>query len=268
MELKKVDGTFNFCESLINGCHVISCGQDSSYIDEKGNVRKKKVVKYNVMKPNGSLVCDIWFDTYKTSPEGEVIFGYEKTASEYERILHLYDLEKVGAKIVPTTTGKMLVNGPSLEEVVADIYKYSYGFINKEGNLVIEPVHDFIEFSTEDSCIVTRVDVLIRYGYFDTVDGHQIAPIKFSKANDFAEGLARVRYMNKYAFIDRNKVMEDTKDNSQYGIPPMDGAVGNFVDGKARVVIGNISTHYIDREGKPTTPPHSMVKRNRNSLFL
>lgn len=261
MQVNKVDGSFKFEESLVNCCYIVSYGFDTSYVDENGNVQVKKVTKYNVMKPTGSLVCDNWFDTYRVSDEGEVIFGVLKNVTDYERTLSLYNLEEIGPKLVPTETGRMLVGGPSLEETVKELYKYSYGFINKSGNVVIQPIHDNIEFGSDNTCIVSRIDTLISYGYFDSEDGHQIAPIAFSQAHDFYDGLARVKYRHKYAFIDRNKVMTDASDASQYGIAPMVGAVGNFVDGKAKVVVGNRFTHYIDKNGLVTSPPYVMRKK-------
>lgn len=267
MQVNKVDSSFKFEQSLINCCYIVSYGFDTSYVDENGNVQVKKVTKYNVMKPTGTLVCDPWFDVYRVNDEGEVIFGVEKSVADYERTLSLYNLEEIGPKLVPTEHGHMLIEGTSLEDTVKDLYKYSYGFINKEGNKVIEPIHDNLEFASENTCIATRIDNLLSFGYFDTLDGHQITPIRFSQAHDFYDGLARVKYRHKYAFVDRNKIMTDPSVAEQYGIAPMVGAVSNFVDGKAKVVVGNRFTHYIDREGKVTNPPYVMRKKKNSEVI-
>ena len=61
--------------------------------------------------------------------------------------------------------------------------------------------------------------------------------------------------------------MTDPSVVEQYGIAPMVGAASNFVDGKAKVVVGNRFTHYIDREGKVTNPPYVMRKK-KNSVVI
>lgn len=254
----KEDSSFNFEESLLNGNHIISFKVDKPYIDEKGNLQNKKVKKFNLMKSSGLVVCDRWFDVYRTSPTGEVIVGYEKTVEDYERTLGNYDLESIGPKLVPTEHGRMLIEGKSLEETVDQACKYSYGLINKDGNFVVAPIHDYIDFSTEDTCIVGRINHGVKYGYFDTIDGHQITPIAFYKANKFFCGLAIVKGLSRYRVVSREKVMTDYKDEEQYAFPKEFDCIFDYVDGKAQVRFGG-SVYYIGTDGQIVST--SFVKR-------
>lgn len=256
----KIDGSFSFEETLSNGNFIVSYKSNKAYIDEKGNIQNKRVKKYNYMNSNGIVICDRWFDVYKTNSFGEVIVGYEKTVEDFERTLSNYDLESIGPKLVPTEHGHMLMEGKSLEETVDESYKYSYGLINKDGDFVIVPIHDFIDFGTEDTCIVGRINHGIKYGYFDTIDGHQITPIAFYKANNFSNGLAIVKGISRYRVVSREKVMTDYKNEEQYAFPKEFDCIFDYVDGKAKVIFGT-STYYIDTTGQIDST--SFVKKKR-----
>ena len=73
-----------------------------------------------------------------------------------------------------------------------------WGFINKEGEMVIEPQFERASDFREG---LARVRKGMRWGYINT-KGEFVVPPKYYRADDFEHGLARVRTRSRYGFID------------------------------------------------------------------
>jgi hypothetical protein len=143
-----------------------------------------------------------------------------------------------------------------------------WGFINRQGQLVIPPLFGGVFRDTKFSSGLvpiqsTEYNTYGKYGYLDTTSKFQIAP-QFTNARPFSEGLAAVKVGDGtealWGYIDRT---------GKFAIRPqftdsLAGA-GQFHEGLAPVsirdpitppdLIGNGITGYIDRTGKFVIPP-------------
>ena len=153
-------------------------------------------------------------------------------------------------------TGMMLIVAASCDNPKSDnkvsVYTYggNYGFIDKTGELVIEPIFDrvggnvgyalsYINFSEG----LASVKVGDKWGFIDQTGKMVIEP-RFNDARAFSEGLARVRIGKKWGFIDKsgNVVIEPNFDD-----------VRSFSEGLAGVKTGQWG--FIDKSGKITIEP-------------
>jgi len=96
--------------------------------------------------------------------------------------------------------------------------------------------------------------VLYRWGFIDT-KGSMILPCKYSKAGDFSEGVARVKYEGKWGFINKSgtPVISFIYDDAS-----------DFSDGLAQVRIKR-NWGFIDKKGTEivrTVPLETAIERN------
>ena len=118
-----------------------------------------------------------------------------------------------------------------------------YGFVDKNGNVVIEPQFDDAWYFSEGRA---AVKVGKKRGYIDEM-GNMVIPPQFGWAGFFREGMSAVSDGHKNGFIDRS---------GRLVIGFQFDHVWPFEDGKAKVNIGS-ETFYIDKEGNylgPATP--------------
>ncbi len=128
-------------------------------------------------------------------------------------------------------------------------YGGKYGFIDKQGQIVIKPRFDDAKDFSEGLARVRIGDSSRgKWGFIDRQGEFVIAP-QFDHAENFSEGLAIVRTgdfrSGKYGFIDKNGI---------YVINPIfDTAVSGFSEGLVRVAIRSGEAQkwgYIDRHGR------------------
>lgn len=74
-----------------------------------------------------------------------------------------------------------------------------WGYINEKGRIVITIKYDFAENFCDG---IAKVKLNDKLGYIDKT-GNVVIPIKYSYIDKFEEGLARVEYLGKWGFIDR-----------------------------------------------------------------
>lgn len=144
------------------------------------------------------------------------------------------------------------------------IYKVGskYGYINKEGKIVINPIYDF---ATNFSDGLAAVKVQGKWGYIDKNGKFVIEPKFATKIDDitfryllfseipefiylqskffdfiFSDGIAVVSTENKYGYINKK---------GKFIIEPQFDYATKFSDGLAAVIIGK-ELGYIDRNGK------------------
>ncbi|EGO0809548.1 WG repeat-containing protein [Campylobacter lari] len=139
------------------------------------------------------------------------------------------------------------INGNILKKIAGKIYhlnddlygfcstKTKYGFIDKQGNFIIEAKYDYAWDFRED---LARVKLNGKYGFIDK-QGNLVIEAKYDVINDFNEGLARVKLNGKYGFIDKqgNLVIE-----AKYDV------INDFNEGLARVEL-NGKYGFVDKQG-------------------
>lgn len=205
----------------------------------------------NLHDLSGNLIGFQFFDNYKVDENGEIIIYIKKSGKEYyENVLTKFDLSDTQTKKIEVSGGPFNV-GPyakqyyefiepskSVDDVISEKFNYNYGFINKNGEVVVYPSYDYIEFGNENTCIVGKLIYEgIMYGYVDTTNGKFITPICFRSAGKFYDNRAAVKYNGKYGYIDRKKIIvnPDNKDEYAEKLYPMFFKAKDFKDGKAIV---------------------------------
>lgn len=73
-----------------------------------------------------------------------------------------------------------------------------YGYIDKSGQMVIQPKYQFAENFSDG---LAAVDNGRNWGYIDK-NGQMVIPPEFDSADPFSEGLAAIELNNKYGYID------------------------------------------------------------------
>lgn len=174
--------------------------------DENNNINHKEIYKYNIINSQGILVADEWFDCYKIDGMGNCVIGYKDNEVEN---------------------------------------KFLYGAINDKGVMVLSPIYDNIEFSTEGTFIIYRNDLC---GYVEQSNGNMITPICFEKCYDFQDGKALVCYDSQYGYADRNKIITNPLFKWEYRIFPQFDKAYSFKKGVAEVII-NGQKRYINGDG-------------------
>lgn len=156
-----------------------------------------------------------------------------------------------------------------------------WGFIDRNGKLVVEPEFEFVEIvlgfgkSGFSHGLAVVADEDLNYGFINPL-GQYINSNKYNDAGNFYEGMARICIRNRWGFIDRKfnlAIMPQFEDvgffsegmasarserrgkwgfiekSGKYAIPPTYDEVGIFSDGVAAVRINN-KWGYIDKNNK------------------
>jgi hypothetical protein len=121
--------------------------------------------------------------------------------------------------------------------ITVQVAKDAFGFLDKTGNLVIEPRFERADNFSEGLCPV-RINE--KWGYIDKTGRTVIEP-KYDWARKFSEGLGRVTIGAETGFIDKKGNMI---------IKPERQDVFDFADGVAVVWERGNERGYIDRTGK------------------
>jgi len=125
-----------------------------------------------------------------------------------------------------------------------------WGFINKSGEMVIEP-----QFARANSfskglaavCYGSFVSGDQKCGFIDE-SGRLVIPAQFNDAISFSDGLALVKLGNKCGYIDKTGIMViETSNEFMYN--------GPFSEGLAKIRVGYRKNGYIDKKGNIVIPP-------------
>ena len=120
-----------------------------------------------------------------------------------------------------------------------------YGFINKKGIFVINPVLKYARDFSEERVFVQHGEDKSQYYCFLDNTGHQALLCKWSFADDFHEGLACVSTKGEFGFIN---------ESGQFAIRPQFDDATRFSEGYAAVKMGNL-WGYIDKKGERVVSP-------------
>lgn len=128
---------------------------------------------------------------------------------------------------------RYISDGMSLISMGNDYYNKTFGFIDTNGRMAIEPKYDFAYDFSEG---VAPVEVGGSYVFIDKTE-NVVIPGPFQRASPFSEGLALVRLNDKFGFIDRL---------GDFVIAPQFDCASSFAGGMAAVNIGGTFTRYMD----------------------
>lgn len=118
---------------------------------------------------------------------------------------------------------------------------YKYGYIDKSGQVIVEPQFDYAYHFSEG---LARIKLDDKYGYINK-NGSVVIKPNFDNAENFHEGLAAVKISNKWGFVNKKGVMV---------IEPQFDFPNNFSDGLIPVMIeGKIG--YMDMMGQLIVNP-------------
>jgi hypothetical protein len=94
---------------------------------------------------------------------------------------------------------------PFSEGKAAVYYKGKFGYINKSGAEIIMPLYDYANKFKENYAFVAMARDYVTYvpdwAFIDT-NGRKITEFKYQGVNDFSEGLAAVKWGDKWGYID------------------------------------------------------------------
>ena len=200
MAVVRKNGKYGYIDK--NGKEVVPCSLEGTNSFSEGFGIVIKNGKYGVIDKTGKQIVPYKYDYISEFCDGAALVGIEGKFGF---------INENGEEIVPLK----YVNGDDncyfsdgLAMVVTkpeeDIWKY--GYVNKSGKEVIEPIYDEARRFQEGLAVVKKDDM---YGYIDT-NGKEVIPFLYDTANDFVDGIAVVSTDSKYQIID-NKGKAITK---------------------------------------------------------
>ena len=194
--------------------------------------------KYGFIDESGKLIIMPQYKTVNFFNE-----GLAPVVKENERITYI---DKTG-KIVLTLDETIESAEPFSEDLAVVKINGKYGFINKDGKVVINAQYDYAQRFNEGLALVEQKNKTTdksMYGYIDK-DGKLVIPFQFESSYGFGEGKAVIKQGDKYGYINKDgKIII----NAQY-----DDA-GNFEEGLAPVKQGDLYG-FIDQDGKIAINP-------------
>ncbi|OEK05933.1 WG repeat-containing protein [Roseivirga misakiensis] len=170
---------------------------------EQSNEEYGKVVQelYDLYKNN----IDIYFEEKRIAEEKA-----KEEARKQQALSFLNDIDfgddDAEEKISDLTIKEVLIN---TERMQYDWDKYSglvpvkgankYGYVNKEGDVIIQPLYDLASTFSQGLAAVVQNG---KSGFIN-IKGEVIVPITYEEVRSFSEGLAAVKNDGKWGFIDQ-----------------------------------------------------------------
>ncbi len=149
-----------------------------------------------------------------------------------------YYIDKTGQKAIDRDGGDFS-EGMAFFEVKDKYFGSKYGFIDTNGNTVIQPKFRHAEFFYEGLCAVEDSDTY-KWGFIDKKGKYVVKP-QFDEVERFSEGLAQIKINDKWGYINKK---------GKIVIPAKFDAVGDFENGIVAVEIDDEWNYYIDKSGK------------------
>jgi hypothetical protein len=221
--------------------------------------------QWGYIDKTGRLIVPFKFDTAGHFSEGLAAVGIgEKTG--YIDATGKFVIPPQSYSGYPFSEGMaIVVLGPFEQKDGRLLYKY--GYINRSGNMTIQPREaeslKWLSYSYKALAFsegLAAVEQKDKSGYMDKA-GRQIIPPTYNDVQHFSEGLAAVLIEGKYGYIDRSGKMV---------IPPKFGSADPFSEGLAVVQIDSAGKKwgYIDKSGKLVINGQGFVLARRFSEGL
>lgn len=219
------------------------------------------------------VVVLLYYNTCKAQQNNELAAVYKDKSGDYGYI------SPEGKILIPAQykdAKPFSAEGMALVKVKkANPGGIRYGFIDKTGKFIVEPVY-YSASEFKDGLALVRVKKdsgELRYGYIDRTGKFVIEPI-YIYASEFSEGLAAVQLSKKlaadydpnvtetlitWAYIDKTgKIIIE---ESQLRMPSRVSMLGNFYNGVAAVSVFEFTeTYYVNR--KKLLPADSLKINN------
>lgn len=235
IEPKLVDPA-NFSEGLASYYHSDDLDEGCGYIDEDGNMAFK-----NVFAEAGEFseeVAMVWPD--RDDPRGFIDKHGKWLIKPDERFWDGYNAES------------KFIEGIAL---VFDSDKKLWGWINKKGEYVIDPIYEEADNLSEGLALVKEKDA--KYGFINKTGKYVLKP-QFEEAKSFQEGVAPVNIKGKWGYIDHN---------GKTVIEPQFKEAEKFTGGLA-IVKENKKYGLIDKKGDyVASPVYDSIEKRPKGLF-
>ena len=221
---------YNYATSFTGNYAQVYENYKDYWIDKSGTAVSESIVNYT-RKPTVNLIAKMQYGEYGfISNEGKFIIkpkyhlakdfseGLAAVWDENNDLVYINDQEQKIIKIDFAQTGNSSMGILDLSGFHYGLawikWNNKYGYIDKRGQMVIQPMFDVTtDFSEGLAC----VNVNNKWGYID-VSGKYVIDAKFDMAFPFSEGLGCVRIGDeengKWGYIDKTgKLIIDTKFN-------------------------------------------------------
>lgn len=165
--------------------------------------------------------------------QGESSRLREKADKKLQEINAAYERLRRIAKGEPADSP---ASAPSIVELFASCFGARWGFVDREGKLIISAIYDTAEQFSEGLACVSEYG---RFGYIDGNGEYVIHP-HYSRARSFSESRAAVVFSRKWGYIDHK---------DRYVVHPNYDDCGDFSEGLA-AVLWRGRWGYIDKEGR------------------
>jgi hypothetical protein len=218
------------------GLAPVRVGRKWGFIDDTGRFVIKRRFQAAAEFHDGLAQFEVW-DTIRCSPLR--VGGSEEVYSKEDAPAYAFTLHSVR----PAATGGCFPPGAR------------FGFIDRNGQIVIAPSFHFASDFSEGLAIVKTQDPPAKFGYIDKAGRLAIEP-QFDQAEPFSEGLALVevgarvqdgKVRAKWGFINRE---------GKFEIPARFRGGHSFSEGLAAVELSDGLWGYIDRRGAFAIPPN------------
>ncbi len=172
--------------------------------------------------------------------EGLASFYSEVCQPNFPQNLPYGYIDKDGKVVIPAKFGYAEEFHEGLAAVARDFMRTAWGYINQQGEYMIEPKFSEVGDFQEG---LAHVRIGGKWGYIDKA-GHMIIEPHFEQASPFSEGYALVKLNNKFGYIDKS---------GRVVIWPRFEWASDFSEGLAVAKLG-AKTGYINKEGKFAVP--------------
>jgi DNA polymerase-3 subunit epsilon len=219
VSIRNRSGYIDTCGNIIVQLIYDGVDNDCSFSEDIAKVRildkTRNSITYKYIDLFGNYITDLSFDSAVSFNDDFGKVTYNKHSSKF--------INKDGLLFPEVGIGYFKIN--SFNEGFAsfwDRHLKMWGFINKEFEIVEDPIHFYARSFTENFAPVREIN---KWGFINKSFEHQI-PCIYDDIKDFSEGLSAFKRNNKWGYIDK------------YGnerIAPKYYEVENFINGMAKV---------------------------------
>ena len=194
------------------------------------NSYSRTYYKYGYIDKAGNIIVEPEYDVAEAFSEGLACVGYRIKKEDADEEIAERQGWRFDLNFLP----------PLFGEVKDSVYLY--GFINTQGEVVVEPQFDSADAFSEG---LSKIEIGSKFGYINRSGEIVIEPQFDCRAGDFSEGFAVVCLNERYIFIDKQ---------GEAAFPEQFDNTGRFSEGLAPVEIGD-KWGYIDSTGQMVIKP-------------